>query len=483
MGPVFHVDTQFLRNALGVFEDLNAFEQAARSSKPLVRATNVSKLVGALDLCNLLVLGERVVFDTNVGGGRQQRILDQIDRVANTLRDPAVADEFRASFGGVAPSNDTVSREIQLKAASDSTAFFPRLARCATNVLDLFHLPHSTPTDPGDNLIRFLESRKQPHADEIAQIGSKTEITGRRFYAALLSNETAFRALCHARERAELTDDVLAVLFMNFRLRLAEERSLSKEKVFVGSGAPPSLADNLVYLPSMGRRDFCREFSRFVRWGSDPETRNGHAFDLGLREYVLEEWEDVGCQLQLSERRSIPMVVASVLGSPGLARDRRPEVLLEHCLQWRKEHQKQIADIRAATREFESFDDEERRAKAAAFVAEMLKSPSTEAARNRALSDRMSVRDGWLGLAVRVTLKPIDTMKSLLIKKTDDLRKHFETVDSEEYAAATHLSEAARPLLLGVGSDLRQRLIDVFGGTVIDARNPMYDPDRFPASA
>jgi hypothetical protein len=38
-------------------------------------------------------------------------------------------------------------------------------------------------------------------------------------------------------------------------------------------------------------------------------------------------------------------------------------------------------------------------------------------------------------------------------------------------------------VLAGVGSDVRQRLIDVFGGTVIDARNPQFDPDRFAASA
>ena len=59
------------------------------------------------------------------------------------------------------------------------------------------------------------------------------------------------------------------------------------------------------------------------------------------------------------------------------------------------------------------------------------------------------------------------------------MRQHFEKVGSREYVAATHLSEAARPLLAGVGSDIRQRLIDVFGGTVIDARNPAYDAAAF----
>jgi hypothetical protein len=29
----------------------------------------------------------------------------------------------------------------------------------------------------------------------------------------------------------------------------------------------------------------------------------------------------------------------------------------------------------------------------------------------------------------------------------------------------------------------RQRLIDIVGGTVLDARNPAYDPDHFPASS
>jgi len=191
----------------------------------------------------------------------------------------------------------------------------------------------------------------------------------------------------------------------------------------------------------------------------------------------------VGCQLQLSERRAIPTVVAAVLGSNGLARSRTPETLLEECLRWRKEHERQISGIRAATREFELLNEEERKEKAAAFVAEMLKSPSTEAARNRAIGERLSVRDSWLGLGIRVVLNPPGALEHLVIQSTDKVRQHFEQVESREYAVATRLSEAARPLLAGVGADIRQRLIDVFGGTVIDARNPIFDPDRFAAPA
>ncbi len=483
MGDVFHVDTQFLRSALGVFENAADFELAARSGEPRVRAANVATLVDALDLCNLLVLGERVVFDTDVGGGREARVLDQIDRIARKLGDPATGVAFRDSFGGLAPADANVARSIQLEAARASTAFFPRLARCATNVLDLFHLPHDPPSEPGEHLVRFVESGRRPGFADIEAIASKKHITGRRFYAALLSDETAFRALCDARTRIELTEDVLAVLFTNFRLRLAEQRSLAR-KVFVGSGNLPSNAlEDIIYLPSMGRRDFSREFSRFVRWGTDPKTRNGHAFDVGLREYVLEEWEDVGCQLQLSERRALPMVVATVLASSGLARSRTPEALLEECLRWRAEHQPQIEAIRQATRAFDALGDEERREKASGFVAEMLRSPSTEAARNQSIGDRLSLRDSWLGLGIRLILNPRGALENLVIQSTDKVRQHFEKVESREYKVATRLSEAARPLLAGVGSDLRQRLIDVFGGTVIDARNPAYNPDRFPASA
>ena len=75
------------------------------------------------------------------------------------------------------------------------------------------------------------------------------------------------------------------------------------------------------------------------------------------------------------------------------------------------------------------------------------------------------------------------TLEKLVVDSTDKVRKHFEQTTSREYTAATHLSEAARPLLAGVGSEVRQCLIDIFGGTVIDSRNPQYDPDRFPASA
>jgi len=90
------------------------------------------------------------------------------------------------SFGGVAPASEAASWSIQLDAARGSTAFFPRLARCATNVLDLFHLPHDPPTDPGPNLLRYVESGRQPPPSEIEQIASKKEITGRRFSAAPL---------------------------------------------------------------------------------------------------------------------------------------------------------------------------------------------------------------------------------------------------------------------------------------------------------
>lgn len=484
MSEIFHVDTQFLRNALGVFENLAGFEKGARSHSAGERAVNVATLVDALDLCNLLILGDRVVFDSEVGGGRQQKVLDQIDRVANSFGDSAAAEAFRTAFAGVAPANEGASWTLQLEAARGSTAFFPRLARCATNVLDLFHLPHEPPSKPEDHLLRYLEAGRQPSPEQIQEIEAKKDITGRRFYAAMLSDETAFRALCDARQQVELTSDVLAVLFMNFRLRLAEQRSISREKVLVGTADGTGLiTDALVYLPSMGRRDFSREFSRFVRWGSDPHTRNGHAFDLGLREYVLEEWEGVGCQLQLSERRAIPIAVASVLASPSLSRSRKPQTLLIECLRWKRENQKQIEAIRHATEEFESFDDEKRKTKAAKFVAEILKSPSTEAARNRALGERLSLRDGWLGIAIRAVMNPLGTLESVVVNSTDKVRKHFQETTSREYTTATHLSEAARPLLAGVGSEVRQCLIDIFGGTVIDARNPNFDPDRFPAAA
>jgi hypothetical protein len=483
MTEIFHVDTQFLRSALGVFEDLKRFELTARSRDAAQRASNVATLVDALDLCNMLVLCDRIVFDSEVGGDRQQKILDQIDRVATSLGDTQAGDMFRAAFGGVMPANDTVSREIQLYAARCATAFFPRLARCATNVLDLFHLPHDPPSEPEQNLLRYVAAGHQPSQVQIEEIESRKQITGRRFYAALLSDEVAFRALCDARDRVELTEDVLAVLFMNFRLRLAEQRSISREKVLVGSAEGQTITDALIYLPSMGRRDFSREFSRFVRWGTDPKTRNGHTFDLGLREYVFQEWEGVGCQVQLSERRAVPIVVASVMGSKALSSSRRPETLLLECLRWKAENHRQIAEIRRATDEFEALDDDRRKAKASAFVAEILKAPSVEAARNRALGERLSMRDGWLGFAIRMVLTPRETLAGLAIESVDKVRQHFQRTTSPEYTAATHLSEAARPLLAGVGSEVRQRLIDIFGGTVIDARNPKYDPDRFPAAA
>jgi hypothetical protein len=93
------------------------------------------------------------------------------------------------------------------------------------------------------------------------------------------------------------------------------------------------------------------------------------------------------------------------------------------------------------------------------------------------------MRDGWLGFAIRMVLTPVETLGGLAIESVDKVRQHFELTTSPEYTAATHLSEAARPLLAGVGSEVRQCLVDIFGGTVIDARNPNYDPDRFPATA
>ena len=484
MGTIFHVDMQFLRSALDVFEDLPRFERAAQSRDPAQRAANVATLVDALDLCNMLILGDRIVYDRDTGGGRQEKVVAQIDRIAGSFGDAHVADRFRESFSGVAPASETASRAMQLEAARSSTAFFPRLARCATKVLDLFHLSHQAPTDPQQNLFRFLERLQQPSPAEIEEIEVRREITGRRFYAALLSDETAFRALSDARQQIELTGDVMAVLFTNFRLRLAEVRSISEEKVLTTDGDQPmELPDPLVYLPSMGRRDFTREFSRFVRYGTDAHTRNEHTFDLGLREFVLEQWEGVGCQLQLSERRAIPIAVASVLGSRELDRSRKPQTLLTECLRWRREQQQQIEAIRRATDEFESFDDEKRQKKAAQYVSEILRSPSTEAARNRALGEQLSFRDKWLGMAIRTVLNPLGTLESVVVESTDTVRKHFLKVSSREYVAATHLSEAARPLLAGVTSQVRQCLIDIFGGAVIDARNPNYDPDRFPAVA
>jgi predicted acylesterase/phospholipase RssA len=79
--------------------------------------------------------------------------------------------------------------------------------------------------------------------------------------------------------------------------------------------------------------------------------------------------------------------------------------------------------------------------------------------------------------------EPLGVLEDVVVEKTEQVRQHFEKVTSREYEVATHLSEAARPVLAGVGSDIRQRVIDVLGGSVIGARNAKYDPDRFPASA
>src|SRR5262245_62622902 len=118
----------------------------------------------------MLVLGDRVVFDSAVGGGREQAVLDLIDEVAALLGDSDVEGELKRSFAGVAPADARASRSIELAAARGSTAFFPRLARCATNVLDLFHLPHNPPDQPHDNLVRFVEAGRPPSEAEIEAI-------------------------------------------------------------------------------------------------------------------------------------------------------------------------------------------------------------------------------------------------------------------------------------------------------------------------
>src|SRR5262249_16262882 len=155
---------------------LKSFELAARSHDAALRAANVATLVDALDLCNLLVLGDRIVFDMEVGGGRDDKVLGQIDRVAKSLADPKTADDFRASFSGVAPANVEVSTAIQLQAARGSTAFFPRLARCATSVLDLFPLPHCPPTDPEKHLLPHVTARSKPTRSQIEQLESQKGI-------------------------------------------------------------------------------------------------------------------------------------------------------------------------------------------------------------------------------------------------------------------------------------------------------------------
>ena len=484
MSETFHVDTQFLRSALGVFENISAFEQAAGSRDPARRAANVATLIDALDLCNLIVLGDRIVFDSEVGGGRQQKIVEQIGRVGKSLGDARAEALFRGIFAGVAPRDEAVSWSLQLRAARDAAAFFTRLARCAANVLDLFHLPHEPPTDPGSNLLQFVEAKRKPTSQQLEELESKKQITGRRFYTAMLSEDTAFRALCEIRRQMVFTDEILAVLFMNFRLRLAEVRSIARQEVIIADDSGQKECTNaLTYVPSMGRRDFTREFNRYVQWGTDAKTRHGHAFDLGLREYVLQEWEGIGCQVQLSERRTIPITIASIIGSSAVRQSPRPETLLVECLRWRQDCQDQILAIRQATHEFEALGEGERKQRAAAYAAEILKGSSTDAARNQALGERLALSDKWLGLGCRMFLNPFGALESLVIDSTDKVRQHFETVHSPEYVVATHLSEAARPLLLGVDPKLRQCLIDIFGGTVIDSRNPNYDPDRFAAMA
>ena len=254
-----------------------AFEQAARS-RDARDAPRMSRRLSTRSISATCSCWATASCSTVKSARASTKIGEQIERVG-TLGDAAGRTNVPSAFGGVAPANHRPRGRCSSRRREARPRF--RLARCATNVLDLFHLPHDPPSEPGPHLLKFVDAKRQATPSEIEEIESKKHITGRRFYAAMLSDETAFSASCDARQRVELTEEVLAVLFMNFRLRLAEERSIANEKVFVGDDdGGGELADTLVYLPRWGG-DFSREFSRFIRWGSDTKSRHGHAFDLG----------------------------------------------------------------------------------------------------------------------------------------------------------------------------------------------------------
>lgn len=65
------------------------------------------------------------------------------------------------------------------------------------------------------------------------------------------------------------------------------------------------------------------------------------------------------------------------------------------------------------------------------------------------------------------------------INATREATRSFESL-SDDDALGEKLS--FKDNWLGI-SETRQCLIDIIGGTVIDARNPAFDPNRFPASA
>ena len=478
--PLYHVDVGFLENALSVFADPKAFEALSQSDDATLRAENVQKLKDALDFCNLLVLGDGIV-----GGNRRAGLEKSIETITASLADEAEAAHFKRLIGAVQPS-DAEELRMEDESIRDTATFLPQTIRCATNIIDLYDLPKTPPTAHEQLLLEPLKTGKRLTEGQIEDIKAQHQrLTGRRFYAAIHRNEATFDQLRAWQTGRDISPHAVALLFTNFRLKFAENRMTLTDRLVLEFGGSSARITNdpaaVAYLPSMGRRDLTREFKHFVRWGTDQSETPTHSIDQALGEAILQDWAGLGSQMMLSERRSIPVIIGAVLSSKLLLTHRTPIQLLRACLAWREDKRAETQGLIEATRAFEAIPDEDKRKEAMPkLLADMLRHKDHKAYLNASLRRRMFSSWTDLGSATRMCVvfgKPIATVGTeLLTDITAGTASHFAQRLSPKYRLATRLSEAARPVLAGVAPDLRHRLIDIFGGSVVDCRNPRLNP-------
>jgi hypothetical protein len=191
----------------------------------------------ALELCNYLVLADRVVFDGAAGEGRRSRIDSLLDQIVDRVGAGDGGAQFASSFTALSPGEEQ-ERKILLDSIGECAGFVQLLDPSWPEARELFqrHRGDSL-SDPHQYLFQHLETGKAPMREEADELLSNPAITGRRFYWGLLASESTFALMSELYWRRSLDVDVLRLLFARFRMQFAENRSQYASQALYGGTA------------------------------------------------------------------------------------------------------------------------------------------------------------------------------------------------------------------------------------------------------
>lgn len=228
-----------------------ALKVLAADERYKAKSEEVSSVV---EFCNNLVLYNKIAYDGNVEERRLRNITDRVEVISGKLK----SEKLQKKLYPIINEEETEKKIIK-SSARDAAGFLGKLQGdedFAVEVKERFKdSPMMVTTE---NLLELVHSAQQPDESQIERYLKDRSIRGGRFFWGLLSDPESFETLRQYQVNGvELTDDMLNIMFTNFRYRFAENRG--QELL-----SHPGFDSGIYYHPDPLRMRFLFLFANYI---------------------------------------------------------------------------------------------------------------------------------------------------------------------------------------------------------------------------